>query len=144
MSYRPATTYPSRARTPRCEMAECDGEALTAHLFCGRHATTPEGVAFYHEVQAAAAAMRDLEDAGSDDVARRERAEQFGRRVKRGKFSGLLDKAMTSIIEEAAEREEFDLERGALRLGNAPQTIRLTDNPRDRLKETSLACSVSA
>lgn len=143
MTYRPANIYPARERTRRCQVDDCDGEALTAHLYCGRHATTPEGVAFYHEVQAAAAAMRDLEDAGSDEIARRERAEQFGRRIKRGKFTGLLDKAMTSIIEEAAEREEFDLERGALRFAIARTLTEETDAHRMSLSVARLANAIS-
>ena len=140
MSYRPE----ARRFNRQCQMDGCADAALHSHLFCQRHAITPEGVAFYHEVQAAARALNTLDDIGSEDeAARRERAEQFGRRVKRGKFNGLLDKAMTSIIEEAAEREAFDLELGALRFALTRTLTEETDAHRMSLSVARLANAVS-
>src|SRR5688572_8626247 len=139
MTYRSAVTYEARARTRRCQLEGCDDEALTAHLYCARHAVTPEGVAFYHEVRAAAAAMRELEETGSNDTARQEAAEQFGKRVKRGKFNGLLDKALGRIIDEAAQNEAFNLELGALRFAITRTLSEETDPHRMSLSVARLA-----
>jgi hypothetical protein len=130
---RPATTTryrqllkskePFIART--CQHPGCENAALTAHLFCERHATTPEGVSYYREIQAAAAALLDTEytDAtGNDALLRRENAERFTQRLKQGKFTRLLDATVTKVLQQAAAEKSYQLEIGALRYAIAEET----------------------
>ena len=90
----------SRTRPPRvrrCQAEGCFDAAITAHIFCGRHAVSAEGVAFHKEMQMAASYLNAHEEAPTeDDLARREAADRFQRRVKRGDFNRLLDAATST------------------------------------------------
>jgi hypothetical protein len=103
-------------------MEGCQNAALTAHIFCGPHAVSAEGIAFHQEVQAAAAYLNAHEEAPTEDeVERRAARDRFARRVKRGDFTKLLDAATSKVLTQAAADRSYGLELGALRLTNAPQ-----------------------
>jgi hypothetical protein len=102
-------------------MEGCFEAAISAHIFCGRHAVSAEGIAFHKEIQAAAQYLLATEEAPSEaELARQERATTFARRVKRGDFAKLLDGATARVLSQAASERTYQLELGALRLPNAP------------------------
>jgi hypothetical protein len=117
-------TRPPRVR--QCQMDGCFEAALTAHIFCGRHVVSAEGIAFNKEIQATAQYLLANEEAPTEaEMARRERSETFARRVKRGDFAKLLDAATSKVLTQAATARSYQLELGALRLPNAPQDTEL-------------------
>jgi hypothetical protein len=131
---------PYIART--CQYADCENAALTAHLFCERHAVTPEGVSYYREIQAAAAALLDSEytdSAENETVLRRENAALFTQRLKQGKFNKLLDAAVSKILDQAAATKSYDLEVGALRYAMTRTIAEETDVHRLSLAIARLA-----
>jgi hypothetical protein len=111
---------PTAARTRRCQYADCSNTAITAHIFCAKHATCSEGVEFHHEMQMAAAYLAAQDEAPTEDeVVRRERQDRFARRVKRGDFGKLLDAATSKVLQQAATDRTYQLELGALRFAIA-------------------------
>ena len=77
-SIRPSPPGP-RVRT--CQMEGCFEAAISAHIFCGRHAVSAEGIAFNKEIQAAAQYLLATEEAPSEaDLARQQRTATFARR----------------------------------------------------------------
>jgi hypothetical protein len=131
---------PFIART--CQYHGCESAALTAHLFCERHATTEEGVSYYREIQAAAAALLDTEytDATENDtLLKRENAERFAQRLKQGKFTRLLDATVSKVLQQAASEKSYQLEIGALRYAIARTIAEETDVHRQSLAIARLA-----
>lgn len=131
---------PFIART--CQFDGCENPALTAHLFCNRHAVTPEGVSYYREIQAAAAALLDTEYSEStenDTLLRRENAERFTQRLKQGKFNKLLDATVSKVLQQAASEKSYHLEIGALRYAIARTIAEETDVHRLSLAIARLA-----
>jgi hypothetical protein len=136
-----------RRRTPKvrkCQMDGCPDKAISAHIFCGRHAVSAEGVAFHKEIQAAATYLNAHEEAPTeDDLSRREAMDRFQRRVKRGDFTKLLDAATSKVLEQAAADRSYGLELGALRFAIARTLSEEQDAHRMSLAIARLANAVS-
>ena len=136
------TSRPSRIRT--CQMEGCVDAALTAHIFCGRHAVSAEGIAFRKEIQAAARYLNAQEEAPTEaEVERQRRMETFARRVKRGDFTRLLDAATSTVLAQAAAEHTYQLELGALRFAIARTLSEEPDAHKMSLAIARLANAVS-
>ena len=136
------TSRPSRVR--KCQMEGCFEAAISAHIFCGRHAVSAEGIAFHKEIQAAAQYLLANEEAPSEaELARQRRTETFARRVKRGEFGKLLDAATSKVLAQAATDRTYQLELGALRFAIARTISEEEDAHRMSLAIARLANAVS-
>lgn len=137
-----SSSRPPRVR--RCQAEGCFDAAITAHIFCGRHALSAEGVAFHKEVQMAAAYLNAHEEAPTEEeVARQQKADRFARRVKRGDFTKLLDAATSRILQQAAAAQSYQLELGALRYAIARTITEETDSHRMSLSIARLGNAIS-
>ena len=141
------TRSAERSRGPKvrkCQMEGCFEAAISAHIFCGRHAVSAEGIAFHKEIQAAAQYLLANEEAPSEaELARQRRTETFARRVKRGDFTKLLDGATSRVLAQAATDRSYQLELGALRFAIARTISEEEDAHRMSLAIARLANAVS-
>ena len=125
-------------------MEGCDERAISAHIYCGRHVVSAEGVAFNKEIQAAATYLNAHEEAPTEvELERQQARERFQKRMQRGDFNQLLDATTGKILEQAAEVKAYQLEVGALRFAIARTISEETDAHRMSLSIARLANAIS-